>query len=112
MSNDASEASGTSCTIPVGHNTFRGNILKRFLLVVFWAIAKPEHFVEDLAIFPKASGNDMVNNVFPVVVVLGQVYVVAVVTTRGHRCVPLVISLLEIGVVTSVDGDGRAMRVR
>lgn len=81
-------------------------------MVVLWAITIPQYHVEHFAIFRKARGDDAVNNLFPVVVVLQYVCLVAIITARGHRGIPVVIFLWEVGVVTVFGGDGWTMGVR
>lgn len=57
-------------------------------MVVFWTITKPTNLLEHVAIFLKASGDDVGNNVVPIIVVIWQVFIVAVATVRGHQIVP------------------------
>lgn len=97
---------------PIAYHKIRWDIGTEFLLVVLWAITKPGHLVEHLDLFPKTSGDIAVNNIFTVIVVLRQVCVVAFATARGHRYVPSVIIVWEVGVLTVNVGDGQATRVR
>lgn len=70
---------------PISVNKIKWDNFPWFLLDALWPVSIPAHLLYHFAVFPKGGRDNAVKDVFPMVIVLWHIIVVAVRAGRDHR---------------------------